>query len=86
MLCFNGFELDGNLFTGYDVQSEVDITWDEDEELMGQPNKSTRRSPKEPDPIFFPSLYFPPTRRSIWLLEASAVVGNYWEESWKEKG
>lgn len=31
-------------------------------------------SPKDPDPIFFPSLYFPPTRRSSLCADASAML------------
>ena len=40
--------------------------------------------PKEPEPIFFPKRYLPPTRRSILVLEDdSAVVGNVRGGKWE---
>lgn len=37
-----------------------------------------RHAPKEPEPIFFPKRYFPPTLRSILGAVLSAVVGKWY--------
>lgn len=42
-------------------------------------------APKDPEPIFFPSLYLPPTRRSsLWFDDWSAMIGGVERRSWAE--
>jgi hypothetical protein len=67
MLGFDGLELDSDFFTGNNINSEVDITWGEGRGVSERERREDRKgscAPKDPEPIFLPSLYLPPTRRS----------------------
>lgn len=63
VLGFDRLELDGNLLAGNDVDSEVNVTCMLDEEGDDRVMNSGG-VPNEPEPIFFPRRYLPPTRRS----------------------
>ena len=74
MLSLDRLELNGDFFPRDDVDSEVDVTWREIVRI-GHKKDDQCYAPKEPEPIFFPSLYFPPTRRSsLWVDESAIVV------------
>lgn len=46
---------------------------------------SNEDAPKEPDPIFFPSLYLPPTRRSSLEDDVSAIDCKENREFWRRR-
>ena len=62
VLGLHGLELDGDFLARDDVDTEVNIA------CIYSVRFATRsragHAPKEPEPIFLPSLYLPPTRRS----------------------
>ena len=80
MFGLDRLELDGDLFARDDIDSEVDITYYFTEGKWAVRYISlvidvarTWHVPKEPEPIFLPSLYFPPTRRSSLWEEVSVI-------------
>jgi hypothetical protein len=64
MLGLDGFKLDSDLFAGDDVDTQVDIACVKMSKWLWTTGGKLRSAPKEPEPIFLPSLYLPPTRRS----------------------
>ena len=62
VLGLHGLELDGDFLARDDVDTEVDITCIYSVRFATESRAG--HAPKEPEPIFLPSLYLPPTRRS----------------------
>jgi hypothetical protein len=73
MLSLDRLELDGDFFTRDDVDSQVNITYTGDS-VDVETEDNGGNSPNDPEPIFFPSLYLPPTRRSNLCAAESAIL------------
>ena len=67
VLSLDGLELDGDFLARNDVDTEVDITLKMELIHGSAIQQPLRDSPKEPEPIFLPRRYLPPTRRSMRL-------------------
>jgi len=65
MLGLHRFKFDGNFLARDNVDPEVDVTCRKRRsQRVARDDKTFIYAPKEPEPIFFPSLYLPPTRKS----------------------
>ena len=72
---FDGLKLDGHFFPGNDVDAEVDVTCGDHVRRQEHTQRDVcMYSPKEPEPIFFPKRYFPPTRRSSFPCAAGSDI------------
>ena len=63
VLSLDRLEFDGNLLARDDVDAQVNIAYREGSAKRALPEYMCH-SPKDPEPIFFPNLYLPPTRKS----------------------